>query len=129
MNSFQVSIKSTTGLSYEVSNGVSTLNVAAGGPEPGSFLPSELFLAGLGTCMLATMMYSASMMKVDLTGATVSLMADSAFRPDRLDNIRVVYHLPGDLSEARKEALIRAGNRCKVHNTIASNPALEVSAT
>ncbi len=112
--------------SYEIGNGHATVRTAWN-PGPGNFLATELFLAGLGACMLATLMYAGQVMKLDLTGSTVRVDADSATKPDRMTNIRVVYRLPPGLTEAQKQALVRAGNRCKVHETIESHPQMIVS--
>jgi len=111
---------------YEVGNGRATISTAWN-PEEGRFLATELFLAGLGTCMLATMMYTAKVMGLDLSGASVRVDANSATGPDRLEPVRVVYVIPTGFTDAQKAALIRAGNRCKVHATIEAHPTFDVS--
>lgn len=126
MSGYQVSVKDLGGYSYEISNGRGTVRTTWH-PQEGSFLATELFLAGLGTCMLATMMYSASVMGLDLSGASVRVEADSATKPDRMVNIRVIYIVAPGLSAEKKASLVRAGNRCKVHNTIEEHPAFNVS--
>lgn len=126
MSGYQVSVRDLGEYSYEISNGRHVV-MTGWHPEQGKFLATELFLAGLGACMLATMMYSASVMGMNLAGATVRIEADSATKPDRMTNIRVIYTIPPGLSDAQKASLIRAGNRCKVHNTIENHPAFDVS--
>lgn len=126
MSGYQISVRDLGEYSYEIGNGRHTV-VTAWHPEQGKFLATELFLAGLGACMLATMMYSASVMGLNLAGAAVRVEADSATKPDRMTNIRVIYTIPPGLSDTQKASLIRAGNRCKVHNTIENHPAFEVS--
>ena len=123
---YSITARDLGGYSYEISNGNATVRTAWN-PGPDNFLATELFLAGLGACMLATLMYAGQTMGLSLTGATVRVDADSATRPDRMTNIRVVYRLPAGLSDAQKEALVRAGNRCKVHETIENHPELLVS--
>ncbi len=125
MSAYSVSVKEIGDYSYEITNGLATLQTAWN-PEEGKFLATELFLASLGSCMLATMMYSASLLEIDLTGSSVRVEADAATKPDRMTPIRVIYRLPEGLSEKQKEAMIRAGNRCKVHNTIENHPQFEV---
>jgi uncharacterized OsmC-like protein len=126
MSGYQISVKDLGSYSYEITNGRGIVHTAWH-PEEGRFLATELFLAGLGACMLATMMYSASVMGMNLTGAAVRVEADSAAKPDRMTNIRVIYTIPPGLSETQKASLIRAGNRCKVHNTIENHPVFDVS--
>jgi uncharacterized OsmC-like protein len=126
MSGYQISVRDLGAYSYEISNGRHVVQTAWH-PEEGKFLATELFLAGLGACMLATMMYSASVMGMKLDGAAVRVEADSETKPDRMTNIRVVYTIPPGLSETQKASLIRAGNRCKVHNTIENHPVFAVS--
>lgn len=125
MSSYSISVKDLGGYSYEISNGLGVVQTAWN-PEEGKFLATELFLASLGACMLATMMYTASIMGIDLDGASVRVEADSATKPDRMTDIRVIYTLPGNLTENQKASLVRAGNRCKVHNTIENHPVFDV---
>ncbi len=126
MSTYSVTAKDLGDYSYEISNGKASIRTAWH-PEEGKFLATELFLAGLGSCMLATMMYTARAMGLDLSGASVQVDADSEAKPDRMTNIRIVYRLPSGLSETKKGSLIRAGDRCKVHHTIESHPELHVS--
>ncbi|GEL17179.1 OsmC family protein [Pseudonocardia asaccharolytica] len=46
-----------------------------------------------------------------------------------MNRIHVTYELPGTLTETQVQALVRAGNRCKVHNTIENHPEFIVSTT
>lgn len=124
MQGYSVSARDMGGFSYEVSNGRGVVHTAWH-PEAGKFLATELFLASLGTCMLATMMAAAEGRGIDLAGATVRVDCDAETKPDRMTNIRVTYALPAGLSEAQKASLIRAGNRCKVHNTIEAHSRFE----
>lgn len=125
MSSYSVTARDLGGFSYEISNGRAQIQTAWN-REEGKFLATELFLAGLGACMLATLMYSGQFMGLNLTGASVHVDAESATKPDRMVQIRVVYRLPAGLTDMQKEALVRAGNRCKVHETIESRPKFEV---
>lgn len=124
MSAYNISVKDLGGYSYEITNGMGVVHTAWN-PEEGKFLATELFLAGLGSCMLATMMYTASVMGIDLAGSSVRVEADSETKPDRMTNIRVIYTLPEGLTENQKASLVRAGNRCKVHNTIEHHPVFE----
>ncbi len=126
MSGYQISVKDLGEYSYEITNGRHVVKTAWH-PEDGKFLATELFLASIGACMLATMMYSASVMGMNLAGAAVRVEADSATKPDRMTSIRVIYTIPPGLSDTQKASLIRAGNRCKVHNTLENHPVFDVS--
>ncbi|WP_169747836.1 OsmC family protein [Pseudonocardia acaciae] len=128
MSDYTVRARHTGALSFEVSNGRATLGTEWN-PADGSWLATELFLAGVGACMLATLVDYAQHNNIDVTGAGVTVSAESATRPVRMSEINVTYELPEGLSQAHVDALVRAGDRCKVHNTIAAHPTFSVSAT
>ncbi|WP_020578117.1 hypothetical protein [Actinopolymorpha alba] len=44
-----------------------------------------------------------------------------------MSEIEVVYHLPKGLTQQQIGALVRAGDRCKVHHTIEKVPTISVS--
>lgn len=126
MSGYSITARDLGGYDYEISNGRAS-TFTAWHPVEGKFQATELFLGSLGACMLATMMYTASVMGLDLGGAWIQVDADSETKPDRMVNIRVVYHLPAGLSDSQKASLIRAGNRCKVHSTIEDHPQFDCS--
>jgi len=126
MSGYQVAVREIGNNRLEISNGLATAQTAFG-PEPNRFLATELFLASLGSCMLATMMYQAAANGTNLSGASVRVLADSEKNPDRMTNIRVIYRLPSGLGEAKTASLVRAGNRCKVHATIEHHPDFKIS--
>ncbi|WTX00902.1 OsmC family protein (plasmid) [Streptomycetaceae bacterium NBC_01309] len=124
---YAISVRHEGELNFTADNGRSSTSITWG-PEDGAWMATELFLAGLGSCMLATMADYAHSNGIDLTGASVRVAAESAVRPVRMATIDVVYTLPEGLTEQQKDALIRAGNRCKVHNTIEHHPTFAVRA-
>lgn len=127
MSDYSVTVEHTTGLSFTVGNGRSTLSTEWQ-PDDGSWLATELFLAGIGACMLATLTSYAQTNGIDVTGAGVEVSADSAAKPSRMSRIIVTYRLPGHLSDSQLQALLRAGDRCKVHNTLHTHPEFVVHA-
>ena len=114
------------GAAVEVTNGRAQVKVH-GNPEGESWMPTELFLAGLGSCMLATLAYAAQVRGVNVTGASVCVTGETVKNPTRFGSIRVTYELPDSLTANDSSALIRAAGRCKVHNTLAQAPHVEVS--
>lgn len=127
-DSITVEVTISSDLGVDVTNGRTRLT-AHGDPEDGSWMPTELFLSGLGSCMLATLAYAAGVRGLDVTGASVRVTGETATRPPRFGRIRVAYDLPGTLTAQQAEALIRAAGRCKVHNTIQQTPPIEVETT
>ncbi|MFI7442876.1 OsmC family protein [Nonomuraea indica] len=127
MSDYLVQVRHADGLSLNITNGRTDLTTAWN-PEDGSWLATELFLAGLGACMLATLMSYAQTNQIDVSGAGVRVTAESAARPMRMSRIDITYELPGHLTEAQVQSLVRAGDRCKVHNTMEHHPELVVRA-
>jgi uncharacterized OsmC-like protein len=127
MSDYTIQVRHTGALSFQVDNGRATVSTDWG-PADGSWLATELFLAGLGACMLATLVDYAQQNGMDVTGAGVSVSAESATRPMRMSRLHVTYELPDHLTDAQRNALVRAGNRCKVHNTIEHHPEMVVNA-
>ncbi|GGS29577.1 OsmC family protein [Actinokineospora fastidiosa] len=125
MSDYTVDVRHSGALSFEVDNGRTSLTTEWG-PEEGSWLATELFLAGLGACMLATMVDYAQTNGIDVSGADVRVTAQSATRPVRMGALTITYRLPNTLTQSQVDALVRAGNRCKVHNTIEHHPEIVV---
>lgn len=125
-DSITVEIAVIPGGQLEVTNGRARLT-AQGDPEDGGWMPTELFLSGLGSCMLATLAYAAGLRQLDVTGASVRVTGETAKGPTRLGRIQVAYDLPAGLSGKDAAALIRAAGRCKVHNTLTQAPPVEVT--
>lgn len=114
-------------LGMTVSNGRARLH-AHGDPLDGSWMPTELFLAGLGSCMLATLGYAAALrdLRLDPDAVTVRVTGETVKGPTRFGRIQVTFDLPADLPAGQVEALLRAASRCKVHNTITHEPVIGV---
>lgn len=121
-----VEITFARSIGLRVTNGRASLTTH-GDPEENSWMPTELFLSGLGSCMLATLAYFAQVRGIDVDGAVVRISGETTKAPTRFGRIRVAYDLPHRLTAEESKALIRAASRCKVHNTLAHPPVIEVS--
>ncbi|WP_020501389.1 OsmC family protein [Sciscionella marina] len=126
MSDYPVTVRHTRDLSFTIDNGRTEARVEWDAVDS-TWQATELFLTGLGACMLATMMDYAQSNNIDATGAHVELSGDTATRPMRLSTLHITYVLPDTLSQNQIEALVRAGNRCKVHNTIENHPEFTVT--
>jgi uncharacterized OsmC-like protein len=87
---------------------------------------SELVLGGLGACMLGTALTFARNTYIDLDDLHVTMDADSAPHPDRLQTIRVTMTVTGRVTDKQLASLSRVAARCKIHNTFADSPAIEL---
>lgn len=91
------------------------------------FMASELVLGGLGACMLGTALTFARNTDIPLDDLRVIMDADSAPNPERLQTIRVTMTATGQLTERHLASLSRVAARCKIHNTFADPPNIELS--
>ena len=88
------------------------------------FRATELLLGSLGACMLGTAIGFARNQEMPLEDLSVTLEAESAKHPERLESIRVTMTVTGALTEPQLNSLRRVASRCKVHNTLADPPTL-----
>ena len=90
---------------------------------------SELVLGGLGACMLGTALTFARNTDMDLDDIVVTMDADSARHPERMETIRVTMAVTGRLTEKQLASLSRVAARCKIHNTFENPPTIELELT
>ena len=86
----------------------------------------ELVLGGLGACMLGTALTFARNTNIDLDDIHVTMDADSARHPERLETIRVTMTVTGRVSNKQLASLSRVAARCKIHNTFEHRPTIEL---
>jgi uncharacterized OsmC-like protein len=91
--------------------------------------PPDVLLASLGTCIGVYIRKYVERAKLELKDFTVSV--DAAFTkepPLRFQEISLKIDLRGfALDEQRKEALLRFIHNCPVHNTLKSNPRMDIA--
>jgi uncharacterized OsmC-like protein len=95
-----------------------------GGSDAG-MTPPEFLLASLATCAAY---YAAQYLKVRQLPAgelRVRVSAEKAQHPARLDRIRIEVMAPG-LDERHQAGILRAAKSCLIHNTLLSQPSIEV---
>lgn len=119
---YQITARQTGPLTFVADNGAAEVSVGAG-----KYQPTELFLASLGTCMLSTMLEYAQRNGIPLKDISVDMSGQMANGPRRISQVNVVYHLPAELSQVHTDALVRAGNHCTIHQSLAHPPELAVS--
>src|SRR5215470_16840060 len=88
--------------------------------------PPELLLASLGSCAA---FYAARYLRkhhLAAEGTLVRVTADKAKDPARLDNFRVVFELPCELSQKDREGIEDSVHHCLIHNTLLHAPKINV---
>ena len=100
----------------------------SGGEDTG-MTPPEFLLASLGSCAAY---YAAEYLRtrnLAQTGVEVSVTAEKLLKPARLGNFRVHVVSPVQLTPEHNDGLVRAIERCLVHNTLQSPPEIKIDLT
>jgi uncharacterized OsmC-like protein len=66
-------------------------------------------------------------MKIDATGLRVELTYDKLDQPTRLGHFKVAIKFPASGWESHKEGILRAAERCPVHETIRHHEGVEIT--
>ena len=96
-----------------------------GGSDAG-MTPPEFLLAALATCAgyYAAQYLNARRLPAD--NLKVRVVAEKAQQPARLGAFRIEVTAPG-LNERHQEGVLRAVKACLIHNTLLSQPAIDVA--
>jgi putative redox protein len=107
------------GHTLSVSAGKATTTVdRSGNAEAVGFHSVDLLLAGLGSCMIGTMLSAAERESIAVTDARVELRPLVALGPERVSRIRMKMSVSGDISDDQLRVLKAAAESCKVHNSL-----------
>jgi putative redox protein len=99
--------------------------VSAGGIDAGP-TPPDLLLASIGACAGYYAVEYLRARSLPLIGLEIYVMAEKGTNPARLASFRVEVRLP-ELDERHQAGLLRAVKACLIHNTLKSNPAIELA--
>jgi len=89
--------------------------------------PFDLFLVSLGNCAGFFALRFCQQREIDTHGLRLTL--DSQRNPEtkRLDEVRIVIHLPAGFPEKYRAAIIKATDQCAVKKAILDPPAFSVT--
>ena len=99
--------------------------VDAGGEDTAP-TPTELFVAGLASCVAFYARRYLARHGLPTEGLAVDAAYELGSRPARVSAVDLELHLPEGVPESRREPLLAVASHCTVHNTITSAPEILV---
>lgn len=100
----------------------------AGGEDVGP-TPTELFVAGLVSCVAFYARRYLRRHHLEAEGLTVTATWELALKPARVGKIDIQIEAPDGLPEERRDALLAVSSHCTVHNSISQAPEIAVHLT
>ena len=88
--------------------------------------PPELLLASLGSCAAYYAVQYLKIRRLAETGVEVSVTAEKLKQPARLGQFHIRVSCPIALSDEQRTGLMRSVHQCIVHNTLTSQPEIEI---
>lgn len=88
--------------------------------------PTELFIAGLASCVAFYARRYLARHGLSSDGFAVDASYALASRPARVDSITLNLHTPADLPDERRDALLAVASHCTVHNTLMDPPQVTI---
>jgi putative redox protein len=96
-----------------------------GGEDAGP-TPTELFVAGLASCVAFYARRYLRRHQLDASGLTVETSYRMASRAARVAQVDLQIRLPLELSPERRGGLLAFASHCTVHNSITSEPEITI---
>ena len=127
---YEANVRGLSGVRFEVeARGhrlVSDQPAENGGSDAG-MTPPELFLASIGTCAGFYVVQYLKAKNLPQEGLQVRVTAEKATQPARLGSIRIDVEAPGAEDERHRAGLVRAVEKCLIHNTLLHPPAIDIA--
>ena len=101
--------------------------VEAGGTDTAP-TPTELFIAGLASCVAFYARRYLARHRLSAAGLAVAVDYDVGGRPNRVTRISVQITPPADLPPERHGAFLAVASHCTVHNSLTQPPEVEIAA-
>jgi uncharacterized OsmC-like protein len=89
--------------------------------------PTELFVAGLGSCVAFYARRYLARHQLPSDGLAVAVDYDIGGRPTRVTRVAVRITPPAGLPQARRAAFLAVASHCTVHNTLSQPPDIEIA--
>lgn len=89
--------------------------------------PTELFVAGLASCIAFYARRFCKRHDIDPDGLEVATSYALGGRPARVTELAVRITPPAALPEERREAFLAVASHCTVHNTLDEPPAVDIT--
>lgn len=103
----------------EITAGKANIQVdRSGDPSAVGFHSVDLFLAGLGSCMVGTVLDAAQVAGITVENVRVELRPIISLQPERVSKIKMKMWIDGNVSAAQVAELKIAAESCKVHNSL-----------
>lgn len=96
-----------------------------GGDDSGP-TPTELFVAGLASCVAFYARRYLRRHKLDASGLTVESTYRMATKPARVSRVDLQIRLPLELPSERRKGLLAVASHCTVHNSITAEPEITI---
>jgi len=100
--------------------------IEAGGADTAP-TPTELFAAGLGSCVAFYARRYLARHEISSEGLAVSLSFEMGGRPNRVTRIGIEITPPAEMPAERLDAFLAVASHCTVHNTLVDAPEIEVA--
>ena len=91
--------------------------------------PTELFIAGLASCVAFYARRYLARHDLSADGLTVTADYEIGGRPTRVTRISVLVTPPHDLPADRRDAFLAVASHCTVHNTLTQTPSVNIELT
>ncbi len=89
--------------------------------------PTELFLAGLASCVGFYARRYLRRHHIDASGLEVTSRYVMGTRPNRVAAVDLQIHVPAELTPQRRAGLLAQAGHCTVHNSITHEPEIEIT--
>jgi putative redox protein len=88
--------------------------------------PTELFIAGLASCVAFYARRYVARHHIDPAGLTVSVSYEIGGRPTRVQGMKIVVTPPVALPADRRDGFLAVASHCTVHNTLTQPADVEI---
>lgn len=97
-----------------------------GGQDTGP-TPTELFLAGLASCVAFYAGRYLRRHELETSGLTVRTSYRMGAKPARVAEVNIEIQTPADLPPGRRSGLLAVASHCTVHNSLTNPPQITIA--